>query len=158
MESWKKRNHKRVKRQKERRKKRQAIRSPAPWSVCIQCGLEKPSDAFSMNRARASLLNNRCRLCIRIYALYGAYLYRDRTRGFDTCSLEELKGLITGAICYVCAASKNIGADRIDNTKGHTIENLLPCCGRCNGVRGNRWTVEVMREILGPAIIEADTK
>lgn len=27
------------------------------------------------------------------------------------------------------------GIDRVDNSKGYTIDNVVPCCGRCNGAK-----------------------
>lgn len=37
--------------------------------------------------------------------------------------------------------------DRVDNNEGYTINNVLPCCGRCNRIRGADLTVEDMFEI-----------
>lgn len=34
------------------------------------------------------------------------------------------------------------GLDRIDNSKGYSIDNVLPCCGSCNAIRGDHLTVE----------------
>lgn len=30
------------------------------------------------------------------------------------------------------------GLDRIDNNRGHTLDNVVPCCWSCNNLRGNR--------------------
>lgn len=34
------------------------------------------------------------------------------------------------------------GLDRIDNSKGYTVDNVLTACGRCNKLRGTELTVE----------------
>ena len=34
--------------------------------------------------------------------------------------------------CYYCGNQHNIGIDRLDNTKGYTVENSVPCCYMCN--------------------------
>lgn len=39
------------------------------------------------------------------------------------------------------------GLDRIDNTKGYVIGNVLPCCGFCNNARGTHWSVEEFKLI-----------
>ena len=42
--------------------------------------------------------------------------------------------------CFYCTATKatiRIGLDRIDNTLGHTKDNVNPCCTICNLTRGN---------------------
>jgi hypothetical protein len=48
--------------------------------------------------------------------------------------------------CYYCGSdlTKNKGCclDRIDNSKGYSLDNVLPCCGDCNKLRGDRLTVE----------------
>ena len=45
---------------------------------------------------------------------------------------------------------------RIDNTKGHTKENCVPCCIECNIARGNNFTYEEMKR-LGKTIKEIKT-
>jgi SOS response regulatory protein OraA/RecX len=38
--------------------------------------------------------------------------------------------------CSYCGTTKIVPSpDRIDNDKGHTIENVVPCCRRCNYLR-----------------------
>jgi hypothetical protein len=57
--------------------------------------------------------------------------------------------------CHYCkgSISKNgIGLDRIDNSKGYEMDNVVPCCGECNRIRSNRYTPEEMILFLGPAI------
>jgi hypothetical protein len=48
--------------------------------------------------------------------------------------------------CFYCGIIlTNIGGaslDRIDNDIGYTIQNVVPCCGDCNKVRGAVLTVE----------------
>lgn len=35
--------------------------------------------------------------------------------------------------CYYCGGNiKGLGIDRLDNTKGYIIENIVPCCKQCN--------------------------
>lgn len=58
--------------------------------------------------------------------------------------------------CVYCGDTKRIGADRIDNTKGHTKENCVPCCIECNIARGNNFTYEEMKR-LGKTIKEIKT-
>lgn len=51
--------------------------------------------------------------------------------------------------CFYCGRSwkgetdySSYWLDRIDNSKGYEIGNVLPCCGSCNKMRGNRYTVQ----------------
>lgn len=51
--------------------------------------------------------------------------------------------------CIYCGETdwKKLGCDRIDNLKGHTKDNVVPCCTRCNRLRSNKFTVDEMKEI-----------
>ena len=49
--------------------------------------------------------------------------------------------------CYYCNDEMNTpsfgrGLDRIDNSKGYLIDNVLPCCTTCNQTRSDKFTVE----------------
>ena len=62
-----------------------------------------------------------------------------------TVTLSEYLSLVSQG-CSYCGAdltfNKGSGLDRIDNSKGYTLDNVLSCCGDCNKLRGNRLTVE----------------
>lgn len=45
------------------------------------------------------------------------------------------------------------GLDRIDNSRGHTKDNVAPSCAPCNFARGNRFSFDEMK-IIGKAIRE----
>ena len=39
--------------------------------------------------------------------------------------------------CYYCGEKiDGIGLDRVDNKKGYTIKNIIPCCSKCNYMKG----------------------
>lgn len=48
--------------------------------------------------------------------------------------------------CHYCKVqlpkSNAPSLDRINNSKGYTIENVLPCCTECNTKKSNRQTVK----------------
>lgn len=57
---------------------------------------------------------------------------------------EEFSALI-GSSCTYCEGplpETSLGLDRIDNSKGYEIGNVLPCCTSCNRMRNNFLTVE----------------
>lgn len=78
-----------------------------------------------------------------LYYLYG-YKAKNRHIEFEL-SLDEFLS-ITKQNCFYCGAEPSQvkiykkaygayiynGIDRIDNSKGYTIENCVPCCGTCN--------------------------
>lgn len=63
-------------------------------------------------------------------------------------SLHEYIAL-TAQPCYYCGNKlpHTGGLDRIDNTKGYTSENVLPCCTACNRIRGDNLTVPEMKAV-----------
>lgn len=37
--------------------------------------------------------------------------------------------------CFYCGKERCLGIDRLDNSKGYTIDNCVPCCGCCNKMK-----------------------
>ena len=74
------------------------------------------------------------------------YKRHAKERGYKYKLTEEQFKEITKKDCHYCGAkpnniNKNIrmngdyiynGIDRIDNNKGYTIDNIVPCCKKCN--------------------------
>lgn len=79
-----------------------------------------------------------------------AYGYKrsDKIKGFDTeknVTPEWIQeNIFNGQKCIYCGDSDwtHLGCDRIDNTKGHTPDNIVCACGICNAVRRDRYSVE----------------
>jgi hypothetical protein len=69
-----------------------------------------------------------------------------KSRGLAwTINQAEYENLITRP-CYYCEgvfrkSVAGIGLDRIDNSAGYEIDNVLPCCTDCNRMRGDHLTV-----------------
>jgi hypothetical protein len=73
-----------------------------------------------------------------------------------TLTLEDFSKLATQS-CYYCLCAitntTGCGLDRIDNNRGYHLDNVLPCCRKCNVVRSNILTVEEMK-IAMTAVLE----
>ncbi len=55
--------------------------------------------------------------------------------------------------CYYCndyfpRVTTSTGLDRIDNNRGYTKDNVLPCCASCNRTRGDRFTVQEAKNMI----------
>lgn len=60
--------------------------------------------------------------------------------------------------CVFCGETDwhKIGLDRIDNTKGHTRDNLQPCCWSCNSKKKNM-SVDEFRQAIADGRIKLKT-
>jgi len=76
------------------------------------------------------------------YLLYG-YSIQDRRNGFDEKIDFNAKWIVENILSKPCAHCgetdwTKIGCNRIDNSKPHTMDNVEPCCKKCNGkLEGN---------------------
>ena len=80
-----------------------------------------------------------------------SYRRRAKIRGLDFELTQEQFEKLTQKDCYYCGVKPNQkkknscnngdyiynGIDRVDNTKGYTIDNVVPCCGFCNMAKRN---------------------
>jgi hypothetical protein len=57
--------------------------------------------------------------------------------------------------CFYCGMENDTkagtGLDRKDNTKGYELDNVVGCCGACNIIRGDRFSIEEMK-LLGETV------
>jgi hypothetical protein len=54
--------------------------------------------------------------------------------------------------CHYCDGVLNetgSGLDRVDNGKGYSIDNVVPCCKRCNVMKNNFLTYDEMKVAMG---------
>lgn len=88
---------------------------------------------------------------------YKAYGRQDRTMGRLGIPLpwEDAKGLMESA-CSYCGISECCGLDRIDNSLGHTLGNVVPACGNCNMIL-NDMPME-LKQMFKPVLKEAREK
>ena len=97
------------------------------------------------------------------------YAQSDANYGFDTTfsvSAEWILENIFKSTCIYCGNSDwtHLGCDRIDNTKGHTPDNVVCCCGKCNVEKGRWYSVEEFKEMKNldttgiiPTFVSEDT-
>lgn len=93
-----------------------------------------------------------------INQLYGTYRNSARLRGLCwELSPEDFRWL-TSQPCHYCGASPfqvcgdnglngqyvYNGLDRMNNDEGYTIENVVPCCGPCNRMKGTMSRMEFL--------------
>jgi hypothetical protein len=76
--------------------------------------------------------------------LFSAYRYGAAKRGYEWGLTKRQFAALSGLVCHYCGAEPSQehrqnpytftynGIDRLDNNKGYTIDNCVPCCGTCN--------------------------
>lgn len=89
--------------------------------------------------------NNREKVLLRNYQSI------DRKKGFKCTITPEFLAELIKKPCIYCGDTNRIGADRIDNSKPHTPDNVNPCCADCNRARSDSFSVDEMM-VIGDAI------
>lgn len=93
---------------------------------------------------------------LRTKYLYARADIKRRGRGGLHVSYEDCLRLWDNG-CFYCQkdvkTEKGVSLDRINNDKGYTLDNVLPCCGDCNIMRSDILTVNEM-EIAMTAILD----
>lgn len=87
--------------------------------------------------------------------MISTYKHLDKARGFEICDID-IDWMIENIIhkpCVYCGDTHLVGCDRINNNKGHTKDNVVPCCCACNRFRNDSFTYEEMLR-LGKVIRE----
>jgi hypothetical protein len=96
------------------------------------------------NKERRKLYRKTRREYDRVYD----YKYTDKKKGLvSDLTVEWFKENITSQPCTYCGSTEKIGCDRVDNNKGHNMDNVIPCCDLCNQTRSNNFTVAEMIRI-----------
>lgn len=119
---------------------------------CSLCKKIKVADDFPLCRFVKGGLHNWCKECSTYRQHYLNSRGRDKKKGFSTCTREEWESVRSAAKCIYCGYEGVVGCDRIDNSKGHELVNIVPCCNFCNIARSDHFTVAEMKQFIGPAI------
>lgn len=73
--------------------------------------------------------------------LRNSYMHNDKkhNRGECTLTAQWIVENILFKPCHYCGETgwEIIGCDRIDNSKPHTPDNVVPCCKHCNSKKGS---------------------
>jgi hypothetical protein len=91
--------------------------------------------------------------------MIASYNNKDKKRGYEKSDLtiDWFIENIFKKTCIYCNDTERIGADRVDNSKNHDMNNIVPCCYECNVARSNNFTHKEMLTI-GKSIEEIKKK
>lgn len=96
---------------------------------------------------------------IKASKLISSYKCKDKRQGHAICDIDT-EWMITHIFhkpCIYCGDTSIIGCDRVDNNKGHTKDNVVPCCATCNMARNRNFTFDEMI-VLGKTIKQIKDK
>lgn len=96
--------------------------------------------------------------------LYSTYRWHAEKRGFDFLLTKEEFANLTSQTCFYCGSEPkqlfgiNLngqytynGVDRLENDKGYTPENSVPCCGTCNDMKRTRSVADFISACIAVA-------
>lgn len=115
---------------------------------------------FGRTKKRGTKIpNNNALSRMKASKMISAYRLKDKRNGVPICDIDIdwMISNITTKPCFYCGDTNRIGCDRIDNSKGHTKDNVVPCCYDCNCARNDNFSHEEMI-ILGKTISEIKSK
>ena len=132
------------------------------WLCKCSCGKEKIINGNSLRRGdtkscgclQKEIIGDSRRLSFGLASMHATieqYKKRAKIRGLKFKLTEEQFIKIIKKDCYYCGAKPNNvakqkecngnyiynGIDRIDNNKGYTLDNVVPCCKICNYAKRN---------------------
>ena len=83
---------------------------------------------------------------------YNSYKSGAKARGQEfKLTFGAFKKRITQPCAY-CGSTSKIGVDRLDNKKGYTLENSIPCCTTCNMMKRDYTAEEFINKCKDVAV------
>jgi len=142
---------------------------------CTKCKQNKPTSEFRIRSENSNKLRSQCKECLNRASNRYNQVHQEQIRAnsrktreraktdaklryaFVKWRLKEKMQLTEQEYCnifkedppciYCGSTIRAIGSglDRIDNSKIYTVDNVNPCCGTCNDIRGDNLSVEEMK-------------
>lgn len=119
---------------------------------CVMCLKMKSPICFYRDDSARLGLSSECIDCNKMRSAWNQGHKFDVKKHFLSCSYKEYVSVVGVRKCSYCDYEGTVGADRIDNTKGHSIDNIIAACAVCNTTRNCMFSVEEMKLYFGPII------
>lgn len=112
--------------------------------TCQRCKRMLPVEEFYKNSSTADGYDGICKYC-QLHSTTGRYnIYKKgaKKRNLDFKITRDEFELVTSQRCYYCGEYSNkyfdkeySGLDRVDSSKGYSMDNIVPCCEMCNRMK-----------------------
>lgn len=149
--------------ERERRRAANAVEIDTPdWQarerVCFTCKELKKFTEFTRNAGNQNGLGSLCFSCLknnvkRFVVRLNFARQRAKQRGIEwRLTEQEYRTLLAENRCHYCdgpLGETGVGLDRTENERYYSIENVVPCCGRCNRIKSNVFTFHEMKTLGG---------
>lgn len=127
---------------------------------CNKCGTNRSIEYFAIDRSRKRGHASTCKFCKRKYS---KKIYSSRKTSIDmrfsslvhttkkknlelSITKDQYEKIIKNKNCHYCDipldTQRGYCLDRKDNNLGYILNNVLPCCARCNMSRQDNFTTE----------------
>ena len=114
--------------------------------VCSKCKQQKSEEDFYVDRLHARGHVSRCKTCYaetarKVTALKPYHREESFRSGAKRRNLpyeltrEQFMRFWQKPCVYCGDEIQTVGLDRADNSKGYTMDNILPCCSTCNAMK-----------------------
>lgn len=112
-----------------------------------QCDLTHYGKGYCAPHYRSAIASNQ-----KISSRFSQSRYKANKAKLEwSLTLEQYEDLVT-KVCVYCettlAGATGKALDRLDNAKGYTLDNVVPCCGDCNYLRGIRMSYLETKEVV----------
>jgi len=131
----------------------------AYWNCCCMCGTTRKVVGFNLTGGKSKSCNcwknkkakepKKLPGVVAFNHLFLNYKHGAKSRGYGFQLSKERFRELTKQNCHYCGISPSAtfyrkrwsssyiynGIDRIDNSKGYTTTNIVPCCGQCNRMK-----------------------
>lgn len=123
---------------------------------CSECNKEIKAQSSQLKRH-----SGKCQRCGHLgnpyFFIYNELRNHRNKKVEFTLSFDEFKSIITDAKCHYCdekllynkhsrdwgkALTRAHQLDRMDNSKGYSIDNVVTCCWTCNRLKSDIFTYE----------------
>ena len=119
---------------------------------CSNCHLIKLKSEFFKDRSKQDGIESKCKFCVKSFREknshyhFSVYQRGAKRRGYKfSLSFDEFVSFL-GLPCSYCHIKLDrVRLDRVNNSQGYILKNVIPCCRPCNIEKGSLAVESILR-------------